>query len=51
MYLFGHSLHTDSRSLSKPRIRASSVEETSSSFEVTEIITDLKEKVKHKILM
>ncbi|KAI3900438.1 hypothetical protein MKW92_021947 [Papaver armeniacum] len=35
---------SDSRSLSKPRIRASSEEETSSSFEVTEIITDLKEK-------
>ncbi|XP_026403945.1 protein CURVATURE THYLAKOID 1A, chloroplastic-like [Papaver somniferum] len=35
---------SDSRSLSKPRIRASSEEETSSSFEVTEIITGLKEK-------
>ncbi|KAI3900792.1 hypothetical protein MKW98_012516 [Papaver atlanticum] len=35
---------SDSRSLSKLCIRASSEEETSSSLEVTEIITDLKEK-------
>ncbi|MCL7028576.1 hypothetical protein MKW94_011070 [Papaver nudicaule] len=35
---------SDSRSLSKLRIRASSDEETSSSFEVTEIISDLKDK-------